>query len=511
MSAATHVFKETFAFLEQYIDEHFYCESFDETLTKKLYETLSYHFSEEEIFENRAQIRKAFKSYFLLLNQKISLFFRGTELIILKDLKKQVFKEHSQQFHEKSKLLGPLFAQMEGFKVKEGVYMIPKETLIAFGCDYENIEDEAVKKELYRETLKVAFYLEPRDLVFFMNEKLTIKKFLDTQVDAASERRAYGLPPEELEKLKTMVFEQSILSEIQSGIDLLLNTKLNFAAISNEYFRKNAIPLVQKMLYQAASLFMGEDSHLALKNAFVNYIFREHFASIHILFSQKLLELHALREKNAEQFLRFYDGNVEVIDGRQAQKPEIIDINGQKWNAVSILPVAIQKMRCDKENEILQERVQKAEAKHEEVNEKLFLLEQEGGKIRQKKEELDESIKDLLSHSKTLQDRNYELKRLRTQGKADEFTEEEISRLVIEIKQCAKEEEALRSTIRDTNNTLESNRIKTKNLTTEIQSLERTINDHHKKIDNLMQMYAPIMEKYDLIIDAVAKTLMTKY
>ncbi|MBE0495535.1 MAG: hypothetical protein IBX45_03905 [Campylobacterales bacterium] len=511
MPASTHVFKETFAFLEQHIDESFYCESFDGALTKALYTTLSYHFSDEEIFENRTQIRKAFKSYFLLLNQKISLFFRGSETIVLKDLKKHVFKEHSQQFHENSKLLTPLFAQLDRYRVKEGVYMIPRETLIAHGCDYENIEDEAIKKELYRETAKVAFYLEVRDLVFFMNEKLTIKKFASSQEGNPSERRAYGLPPEELEKLKTMVFEQSILNEIQSGIDLLLSTKLNFAVISNEYFRKNAIPFVQNILYQVASMYMGEDSHIALKNAFVNYIFREHFYSIHELFSQKLLGLHALREKNAENFLRFYDGNIEVIEGRQAQKPEIIDEKGQKWNAVSILPIVIQKMRCDKENETLQERVEKAQAKYDEANEKLLVLTQETEVVRQKKEELDEAIKRTITQSKELQDKNYELKRLRNQGQADEAMQKEIGELAIEIKQYSKEEEVLRTSIRETNNALEAARIKTKNLNTEIQSLERYINDHHRKLDNLLQMYAPIMEKYDLIIDAVAKTLMAKY
>jgi len=510
MSTSTHIFKETFAFLEQHIDESFYCESFDEVLTKTFYKTLSYHFSDEEVFENRAEIRKAFKSYFLLLNQKISLFFRGSETIVVKDLKKQVFKEHSQQFHEKSRLLAPLFAQLERYCVKEGVYMIPKETIIAYGCDYENIEDEGIKKELYRETAKEAFYLDARDLVFFMNEKLTIKKFASSQ-NVPTDRRAYGLPPEELEKLKTMVFEQSILNEIQSGIELLLNNKLNFAVISNEYFRKNAIPLVQNLLYQVASMYMGEDSHLALKNAFVNYIFREHFCAIHELFAQKILELHALREKNAENFLRFFDGNIEVIEGRQVQKPEIIDEKGQKWNAVSILPIAIQKIRCDKENEALQERVEKAQDKHEEASQKLDIFTQESEVVRQKKEVLDEAIKQAMTQGKILQDRNYELKRLRNQGQANEEMQKEIAELAVEIKHYSKEEESLRSSIRETNNALEALRIKTKNLNTEIQSLERYINDHHKKLDNLLQVYAPIMEKHELIIDAIAKTLMAKY
>jgi len=40
MSSAIDIFKDTFTFLEQNIDKNFYCEDFQKSHTKKLYDTL---------------------------------------------------------------------------------------------------------------------------------------------------------------------------------------------------------------------------------------------------------------------------------------------------------------------------------------------------------------------------------------------------------------------------------------------------------------------------------------
>ena len=342
-----------------------------------------------------------------------------------------------------------------------------------------------------------------------MNDKLTIKKFTDASQGA--ERRAYGLPPEELEKLKNMVFEKNVQEEISQAIMLLAKTNLNFATISNEFFRKNAIPLTQEALYQVASIFLNEDSHVALKKAFVNYIFRDNFVQIYQYFAEELVTLHAYRDKNAEQFLRFFDGKIEVIDGKQVQKPDIIDSKNQRWNAVSILPVAIGKIRSDKEIKTIEDMLDKASSKIVQLNEKREAAEEETVALQTQKEEIDTAIYENLKESKELQDRNYNLKRKRSKGQADSRVQDEINELVLDIRKYAKEEERLRKLSRETNNALEISKTRLKNFDTEVQIQERYINEQHKKIANLSQTYAPINEKYELIIDAVAKTLMVKY
>jgi Sec-independent protein translocase protein TatA len=509
MPATTQAFKETYAFLEQNIPDGFYCENFDETLTRALYKYLSYHFDKEALIQERPNIRKAIKSYFSLYNQHISVLFKGLDAIVIKDLKKNIYGENSEQFHIMSQYLASLIYKIDSFKVNDGVYMIPKDELIKAGCDFENISDEGLKKELYRESAKVAFELDGKDLVFFVNEKLTIKKFISSAQGA--ERRAYGLPTEELEKLKNIIFEKNVQEEIAQAIMLLSKTSVNFSSISNDYFRKNAITLTQDALYRVASIFLNEDAHVALKKAFVNYIFRENFIQIHQYFAQELIELHALRDKNAEQFLRFFDGKIEVIDGRQVQKPDIIDSKNQRWNAVSILPIAIGKIRSDKEILTLKETLQKASTKIAELTSKTGLLDKEFGGLKGQKEEIEEAIYEVIQESKELQERNYNLKKKRNKHPLSTSEQEEMNDLVIEIRKYSKEEDRLRKLGRDTNSALEIIKTKLKNLNTEIQIQERYINEQHKKIDNLTQTYAPINEKYELIINAVAKTLTIKY
>jgi hypothetical protein len=509
MSADTRAFKETFAFLEQHIPEGYYCENWDNHLTKKLYKHLSYHFDQDALIQERAGIRKAIKSYFTLFNQHISILFKALDTIIIKDLKKNIYGEHSEQFHKMSQALISLFPTIDNFKTNEGVYMIPISSLISAGCDFENIKDEALKKELYRESAKVAFDLNEKDLVFFMNDKLTVKIFVNSAQGA--ERRAYGLPTEELEKLKNMIFEKNVQDEIFQAIAVLTKSDINFSVISNDFFRKNAIPLTQEALYQVASIFLSEDSHVALKKAFVNYIFRENFIQIHRYFAQQLIDLHAYRDKNAEQFLRFYDGKIEVIDGRQVQKPDIIDSKNQRWNAVSILPIAIGKIRSDKELLTLEETLNKASLKINELREKKEALEEETAEYQSLKEEIEAAIYEVLQESKKLQDQNYSLKKKRAKGSIDSKIQEDINFLVLEIRKYNKEEERLRKLGRETSNNLEIKKTQLKNLDREIQIQERHTNEQHRKIENLEQTYAPIREKYELVVDAVAKTLMAKY
>lgn len=243
----------------------------------------------------------------------------------------------------------------------------------------------------------------------------------------------------------------------------------------------------------------------------MNYIFRENFIQIHRYFAQQLIDLHAYRDKNAEQFLRFYDGKIEVIDGRQVQKPDIIDSKNQRWNAVSILPIAIGKIRSDKELLTLEETLNKASLKINELREKKEALEEETAEYQSLKEEIEAAIYEVLQESKKLQDQNYSLKKKRAKGNIDSKIQEDINFLVLEIRKYNKEEERLRKLGRETSNNLEIKKTQLKNLDREIQIQERHTNEQHRKIENLEQTYAPIREKYELVVDAVAKTLMAKY
>ncbi|MFA6756222.1 MAG: hypothetical protein WCR62_00610, partial [Sulfurospirillaceae bacterium] len=64
---------------------------------------------------------------------------------------------------------------------------------------------------------------------------------------------------------------------------------------------------------------------------------------------------------------------------------------------------------------------------------------------------------------------------------------------------------------KDVNTLLSSAEIKTKNLNTELRVISRRFQEDERKIKNLSKTYAPIIHKYELIIDAVAKALMSKY
>jgi|GEM_PF-2328639 hypothetical protein len=514
MSSMTEVFKDTFAFLEHNVDQSFYCEDFGKAETKALYDTLLKKHSKKDIKENRAEIRRAFKSYFQLFNQKISIFFQGFHTIIIKDLKKQVFGEFSKQYHQMAQELESLSDELENFKKNEGVYIIDKDALNGMGCSFENIEDRALKRELYKQAVREALGLSSRDLIFCMNERLTIKKFIEIgESVSAMERRAGGLPPDELEKIKNIVFEKNIYDEIEKAMNYLMETKLNFTVINNDYFRKNVIPLVQDELYKVISIYMDEDSDVALKRAFVNYIFREHFTNIHKMFARNLLDLHSRRDKNVESFIRYFDGNIELVEGQQIQKPDITDANGQRWNAVSILPIIIQKQKNDKEIETIEENNEKANRKIYDLEHRIETIENEIKGLEQNKESIHEQVKAVMTQSKELQDEITSLKdKMRRVSKEErEDLQQQVTKNSIEIKKLGREEDILRVKIRDLTNFVDVNKTKITNINVDIHAQEKLINDNKLKKENLLRLHQPIQEKYDLIVDALAKTLMHKY
>ncbi len=513
MSSTTDVFKDTFAYLEQNISEDFYCEDFDKSRAKALYDHLFKKYSKHQLKENRSEIRRAIKSYFSLLNQRISIFFQGFHTIIIKDLQKQIFGQYSKQFHNVSKCVHSVNDELEDFETTEGIYMIHRRHLNELGCDFENIEDRALKREMYKQAIKDGLDLGPRDLVFFMNDKITIKKFIQPTEQNFAERRAGGLPPEELERLKNIVFEKNIYDEINKAISNLMDTKLDFTVISNEYFRKNVIAFVQDELYKVTSIYMDEDSDVALKKAFVNYIFREHFKNIHKIFAKHILELHTTRDKNVEMFLKYYDGNIEIINDKQIQKPEIIDENDQKWNAVSMLPIVIQKKKNDREIEMIEEYNDKAQNKITQLQSRIETIQDENAKLEEKKESINNRIKDIITESRQLQEENSALKKKIKKAPKDEKEElqSKLNKIVVQIKKLGKDEDLYRINIRDLNNKIETNNIKTTNINVDVSAQEKLMKDNQIKKQNLLELHKPVEEKYELIVDALAKTLMKKY
>ncbi|NLC27858.1 MAG: hypothetical protein GX780_03685, partial [Campylobacteraceae bacterium] len=205
------------------------------------------------------------------------------------------------------------------------------------------------------------------------------------------------------------------------------------------------------------------------------------------------------------------DGNIEIIGGIQVQKPDIYDSNNQRWSAATILPIAISKIRSDREIQTLEESLQRTAKKIEELKEKILIAKEEVTIFQTKKDESDAILKDILEESKILQDRNYSLKIRRNRSSGNPAIQKEINELVVEIRKYSREEDRLRSISKESGNNLEIAKIKVNNLSAEIQSHDRYMKDQYKKIDNLVQTYAPVIEKFNLIVDAVAKTLMTKY
>ena len=106
---------------------------------------------------------------------------------------------------------------------------------------------------------------------------------------------------------------------------------------------------------------LGKDDLIA----FSGFILRIYFDAILKYTAETLLKYIEKRNKNAELFIKYYNGNVVIDDeGNKIVQHAILDSNNQKWNYSSILSILIQwkearnraKSQEDKLREILERR-----------------------------------------------------------------------------------------------------------------------------------------------------------
>ncbi|NWF67425.1 MAG: hypothetical protein HXX81_08175 [Campylobacterales bacterium] len=514
--AENSIYNLTLAFLEKNIDFKFYCEDFNNIHTKMLYDYLSLNkYTIDDITNQKESIRKAFKTFFQKIEQQIALFFDDSLNIVVKDINKKQFGKHTKTAHLITNQIQDLKSKIDLIEPVNNVILIEDDILK--NIKFDNSLEHKMKKELLKYSLKKGLNLDARDIVFFLNDKVAIKKFMYECIGGKKhtilERRSNGLPAEELEKIKQKVFEQNIWDQMQKKIKLLMEYELNFTEISNEAFHKNYIKILQQEINSLILKYLDDTEDEIVKKSFSSYLLRENFEKIHYLFAEELLELCTNRNKNAENFIKFYNGDVIVIDGKKIQKPEILDENNQKWNAVNVLPILIQRKKDLKELEKIENDLTTTKKElidtQEEHAQKLKELEY----LKEDKIKIREDIKKVISESKESQDTIYD-KKTDIKRKNKDITESEqneINKISYKIKQLHKSENELTEKEESISKQIDSLYIKIDNLNRDITQLKRKINDEERLKEDIIERYRPIDEKYQIVKKALVRVLSKKF
>lgn len=213
-------------------------------------------------------------------------------------------------------------------------------------------------KDLLRDKLKKKFEMKNSDDVFFLEDGIYIKFFMQIESDG-KDRRACGIAPEILEEYKRQYFEHdSYKEEVFSIISLVVDDVLSFRKINPLEFRKMFISVFVNMIEIIVIQNMDIDDIKTIRGMSF-YLLRELFDDILYYISEDILFNFANKDKKAEEFLSYFSVH-ETIDKQGVRhKPNpILDETNHAWNMTTIRSTMLQHKRAkqaiyDKRNSLI--------------------------------------------------------------------------------------------------------------------------------------------------------------
>lgn len=202
-------------------------------------------------------------------------------------------------------------------------------------------------KDFLRAKLKEKYELKSSDDIFFLEDGIYIKFFLQVETEDAKDRRACGIEPSLLEEYKKTYFEHdSYKEEVFSIISLVYEDVLNFRKITPIDFKKMFISTFVNMVEIIVIQNMDiEDVRTIRGMSF--YLLRELFDDILGHIAEDILFHFANKDRKAEEFLGYFSVH-ETIDKKGVRhKPNpILDDSNHAWNMTTIRSTMLQHKRA---------------------------------------------------------------------------------------------------------------------------------------------------------------------
>ena len=281
----------------------------------------------------KEEVRQAFLDFFINVG-KVAIFFKGTEKMIVKLIPYEVHPNESVYIKKICAYVQSIAEELDKENDQESIIVIPERYVEEMEHMLKEISIPVNARQMIKKAIFEGFKLTEKDIVLFMNRKVIIRFFCEDNC----ERRLEGLPQDEVAAIVENFYrnnpENDMASDLEMIISSLTDSTLDFREIDNIFFDSYHIKLIQNAIVEYIRRKISQPD--IILTAAANYIFRESFYFIHELLAEKLLELIAKRDKNAENFLRFYNGETTMSNGQKFIVNEIIDDKELVWTVPMI-------------------------------------------------------------------------------------------------------------------------------------------------------------------------------
>jgi len=346
--------KLTRKYLLNTLEEDFYASDFSQKHFEVLLNELFTVFGEEKTLARTKTIGTCIANHFKYYAQECEVEIIEGKVKVSNTFQKGInTAEMDKAWIGLNVSLQKLVNDKQGFALQEHLLCFPQDILQSLYKKFLNTSIEDDYKEL-RNTIRPAveknFELDTRDIVLFLRQKLYVRYFVDMRKMSEDENRRFrGVSPELLEGLYKENFPENFSDILLDMAPDVIYDALDFRRIDNLGFKAKYIEVFRALVDVAMSEYtssLDKENVLALNG----YILRLHFDQLLYLCAEILIDMVMKRDRKADEFLRFYNGETIVgSNGKKIKKPFVADAKQNIWNYSSIFSVMTQCSQFDQQ------------------------------------------------------------------------------------------------------------------------------------------------------------------
>lgn len=485
--------------MHEFLPKRLYALDFSTEQYKTLLKKLSVDHDEKLFEENKGSIRKGIVKYFGDMNQKIELQVTFGSFALKKlytDPSKS--EAYDRMIHRNNSIFLDIHERKSDFSPLPYIISIPEEirtslleNFLSFNSNLDYV------RQMTRQQINEIFSLHPKDIIFFLRGRITIRIYTPPQkFPEGADKRFGGESPEEMEKMYTLYFPNGAWDHIEAFLDEVLEEKLNFGVIDNFTFIRTFIPVFRSMIEILLLEVLPQKDRPKLEG-FTGYVLRQNFHDIFVYTAKNLLQYVEKRDKNAEAFIKFFSDEI-IIDGNgnKIQKYAIIDAKQQRWNYSSILSIIMQYKQVKQKISTQKETILENENDLAVCQSELMEEKNNQNGINLKLTDLQETIVEneaAIEHLKS---------------KIGSSPEETLS-LKSQVNRLNYHQTELFDSKKKLHTQIELSKNKISGKMSEFTRRQRKLDHEKKSLQTYLEQMASLLESYDLITEALA-TVLTK-
>lgn len=343
-SRSDKITQATVQYLEKNLSAPFYVHDYSTKQYLELLNSLFELFTENTVLSHTLAIEKGFKLFFLKSDQEIEVKLNAYSIKLSKLFKKGINIALDKALFNLNQKLHLLNNDINEFKVHSYLYQFPQDKVVELFNSFNKLElsNDDIRSYI-REALEDILQLHKRDIILFLSKKMYVRNFVSPSSKInGSELRFNGCDPEKLISIYEENFYDDFSDELLDMIPELENSALNFSRLDNTTFHQRLPDTFRSFLDIAMLPYVeGLDDETSL--ALNGYILRLHFDKILAKFAEILMNKVLQRDKQADLFLKYYNGETILNEkGQKIKKSSIIDANKNIWNYSAIFSILTQ-------------------------------------------------------------------------------------------------------------------------------------------------------------------------